>query len=65
MVNLIGKKDEITNNKTLLAEYQNRYDCNETNWYTDGGCRNVGKSNVIASYAIYQKELDINLAGII
>ena len=38
---------------------------NNINWFTDGGCINNGESNAIASWAIYQKELKIEIGGIV
>ena len=53
MENLICKKNKLPHDKALLQEYQNRYENDKINWFTDGGCRNMGKKNVMASLAIY------------
>ena len=52
-VNQVGKKKSITWDKNLQKEYKNRYNYLESNWFTGGGCWNNGKSNALASYAIY------------
>ena len=52
-INKTGNKKQIEGNQKMKDEYKRKYDKDNINWFTDGGCKNNGDENAIAACAYY------------